>query len=168
MLWDATEDTIDSSDPACSLKLCWCQCCMLWLAKRWSPFLILLMETLVMALICNASGEHAEFQGPYRYPRSFWGKHSGLALIIRLLCEIVAVMGNSGDVSWCMHTAPYIWKKSVLWCQWHYMKIEALLMWELHDMNGKWWGLLFLLLVEILFMAVFCVATWESGEFDSP
>ena len=83
---------------------------MLWLAKWWSPFLILLMKTLVMALICIAPGEHAEFHGHYRYPRSFWGKYSGLTLVIRLLCKIIPVTENSGDVSWRMHVAPYIEK----------------------------------------------------------
>ena len=51
-----------------------------------------------MTMISTASGETAEFHGPYWYTRSLWGKYSELALDNRSVAEILHIIRNPVDV----------------------------------------------------------------------
>ena len=79
-------------------------------------------------MICTASGETAEFYGPYWYPRSLWGKYSELALDNRSVAEILHIIRNPVDVldlsiSPSISSKQYILmfvacEKQLYWCQW--------------------------------------------------
>lgn len=131
--------------------------------SRWSSLLILLKEILMMAMIYIASGEPAEFQGPYWHPRSFWGKCSELSLEKDWWLRFYHYRKFSWSF-WCMHVSPDINHDTAI----------LPVIWSSVDVNDvfcdqqSWRSTLFLLVMETLLMAKVFVAVQASDKFQGP
>lgn len=123
---------------------------------------------MVMTMICTASGETAEFHGPYWYPRSLWGKYSELALDNRSVAEILHIIRNPVDVLDLSISTSISSKQCIL------MFVVLPVRSSYTDVSDTFWeqklgrSPLYLLLMEMLMMAMICVAAWESDKFQSP
>ena len=138
------------------------------------------MEIMVMTMICTASGETAEFHGPYWYPRSLWGKYSELALDNRSVAEILHIIRNPVDVldlsispsisskQYILMFVAYLWEADILMSVIYFVNRNWAGIHYIYCWWRCWWWLWSVLLLENLINSKVLTDAWIHIEVNFP